>query len=620
MLQLHALPHHDGSALYSPDGVPALGADVRLRVRIPAELGSPLSVHARVLIDAEPRYTALAPMTLPPRPDPDAQWWEASVHIGNPRTSYRFLLNLRDGSSQWLNAQGVDRIEPLDALDFPLTTAPPPTSWARDQVMYQIFPDRFAPQPAPALAAVPTSGTAGTATAPIPEWAVPAEWHDEVLDPGIDGSRQVFGGHLDGITIRLDHLEQLGVTLLYLTPFFPAQSNHRYDAASFSYVDPLLGGDEALVRLVEAAHVRGMKVIGDLTTNHTGSAHEWFVRARNNPNAPERDFYYWTGDGPDDYVAWYGVPTLPKLNWNSIELRRRFVEGAQSTVAKWLLPPFELDGWRIDVANMTGRLGSDDLNREIRRAVHATMQDVAPDTVLYAESTNDAAPDFDGWGWQGAMSYSPLTRPLWHWLRIPQQRPRHHFGIPLETEPRYTARDVVESYRRFTAAYPWPLREVMMNAIDTHDTPRFAERAGDAEQLVAAGLTMTLPGTPVIFAGDEFGLRGATGEQSRTPLPWHTDPRLAGAYAELTRARAKLPPLRTGSLRWMHADDHALAFVREGVEGSVLVVASNGDAQVSLPVTPARGELQMGDIRSRTDDDALHVTLAGPALGIWVVG
>jgi len=613
MAQLHAHAHHDGSSLYSPDGTPVVGESVRLRVRIPAGAPAPVSMHVRMLVDAEPRYTRMQPMHTAPRPDAGAEWWEAAVVVSNSRTSYRFLLNHADGRAEWLTTQGVDRLEPLDSLDFPLTTAPTPPRWAASQVMYQIFPDRFAPRPAPALI-----GAGAATTDAAPAWAIPADWHEEVVHTEETGSRQMFGGHLDGITARLGHLEQLGVTLLYLTPFFPAHSNHRYDATSFEHVDPLLGGDEALIRLVEAAHSRGIKVIGDLTTNHTGAAHEWFRRAQQEVNAPERDFYYWTGDGPEDYVAWYGVRTLPKLNWNSHELRRRFIEGLDSVVARWLLPPFSLDGWRIDVANMTGRLGTDDLNREIRQAVAATMRAVAPDTVLYAESTNDAARDFDGWGWQGAMSYSPLTRPLWHWLRTPQEAPQHHFGIPLETEPRYTARDVVESYRRFTSGYTWPLREVMMNAIDTHDTPRFAERAGDAEQLVAAGLTMTLPGTPVLFAGDEFGLRGASGELSRTPLPWHTEPRLREAYRAFTRARATHEPLRTGALRWLHADETLLAFVRETAEAAVLVVASSGDGTAHLPHSGAVPVLAYGDIRMR-DDAGLLVTTAGPSVGIWTV-
>ena len=180
-------------------------------------------------------------------------------------------------------------------------------------------------------------------------------------------SQQFYGGDLDGVIDKLDHLVSLGVDLLYLTPVFPAASNHRYDAASFDRVDPLLGGDEAYIRLIEAAHARGIRVIGDLTSNHSGDTHEWFRAAHGNPGAPEQEFYYFTDAGNTEYVSWLGYESLPKFDWSSRELRDRFVEGEDSVVARWLKPPFGTDGWRLDVANMTGRLGAVDLNPEVRQ-------------------------------------------------------------------------------------------------------------------------------------------------------------------------------------------------------------------------------------------------------------
>src|SRR5664279_3475628 len=251
--------------------------------------------------------------------------------------------------------------------------------------MYQVFPDRFA-------------RSAAADTHPAPEWAIASQW-DEPVDPVLPGrSQQFYGGDLDGITEHLDHLLSLGVTMLYLTPVFPARSNHRYDASSFVDVDELLGGREALIRLVGEAHARGLKVIGDLTTNHSGDAHEWFQAALGKPDAPEGDFYYFTNDEHTEYVGWLGTPTLPKFNWNSHELRRRFIEGDDSVVAHWLKAPYNFDGWRVDVANMTGRMGAEDLNEEVRQIIRRTMEDVNPDTVLLAESTNDAASDLQGDG------------------------------------------------------------------------------------------------------------------------------------------------------------------------------------------------------------------------------
>ncbi len=167
---------------------------------------------------------------------------------------------------------------------------------------------------------------------------------------------------------RLDHLAALGVGVVYLTPVFPARSTHRYDASTFSRVDPLLGGDRALRALVRAAHERGMRVMGDLTTNHTGHAHEWFLAAQRDPESAEAGFYFFTGH-PDSYVGWMGVPELPKLDYSSAELRRRVYGADDSVLVNWLRGPDALDGWRIDVANMTGRRGAQDLNREVSEEI-----------------------------------------------------------------------------------------------------------------------------------------------------------------------------------------------------------------------------------------------------------
>ena len=127
---------------------------------------------------------------------------------------------------------------------------------------------------------------------------------------GPDTPRQLYGGDLRGIAEHLDHLVELGVTVLYLTPFFPAGSNHRYDASSFDRVDPLLGGDEGLDLLLRTAHDRGLRVVGDLTMNHTGDAHEWFVAAVADAAAPEASYYFFERH-PDGYACWLGVPRCP---------------------------------------------------------------------------------------------------------------------------------------------------------------------------------------------------------------------------------------------------------------------------------------------------------------------
>ena len=570
-----ALPHHDGSPLYVSHAAPALGDVVRVRVRIPSGFGPLVAVRTRSNPDHEPRFSDAAIIATLDGWD----WWEAEVVVENPVHGYRWLFVLEGGVTAWLGARGYSTVETRDDEDFKLLAYPEPPAWAKSTVMYQIFPDRFA-----------RSSDADGRELPI--WAEPAAWTDEPVNIGPSTPRQFFGGDLRGIEERLDHLVDLGVTMIYLTPVFPAHSNHRYDALSFAEVDPLLGGDDALVSLVEAAHARGLNVIGDLTSNHSGDAHEWFTSSHLSPGTPESEFYYWLDPEQKSYVSWLGVPSLPKFNWSSQELRRRFIEGSDSVVAKWLKAPYNLDGWRIDVANMTGRYLDEDLNEEVRRIIRKTMIDVNPDTILLGESTNDASSDFQGDAWHGAMTYANFTRPIWGWLSKRVEK-SWFFGIPYGTIPTYTGTDVFEAHHRFAAGFPWRVRLHNMNALDTHDTARFRTNAIDGAVPVAFGMSVTLPGIPVVFAGDEFGLDGDDGEHSRSPLPWGSINDAAETldlYKQLIHLRRDHVALNEGGIRWLHASDDVLVYIREHMDESVLVVAARAsfDVNVDLGHEPVR--------------------------------
>ena len=318
-------PHHDGSPLYVEPGPYTLGDDVKVGVRVPA--GRRIDhVVLRSIVDGEPLLTEA---TIDRSTSTDT-WWAADLKLANPVASYRFAFE-GGGTTRWLNAAGISEVDVTDAADFRLATHSAPPAWLADAVGYQIFPDRFA--------------RGGLLPEP-PSWAIPADWDDPLMRDGRSAVRQWYGGDLAGIEARLDHVADLGADLIYLTPFFPARSTHRYDATTFDRVDPLLGGDAALASLATAAHVRGIRVVGDLTLNHTGDHHDWFERAQADATSPEAGFYMFRRH-PDDYVAWYDVPTLPKLDHRSAELERRLTGGPDSVAGRWLRPPFELDGWRV---------------------------------------------------------------------------------------------------------------------------------------------------------------------------------------------------------------------------------------------------------------------------------
>ena len=604
-------PHHDGS----PDHVGVEDGNAVLRVRVP---GGADEVYARVVEDGEgvlvrARETGTVG---------GSAWFEVSVALRPVVTGYRFAV-VRGTRFTWLNQEGAHGHEVTDAGDFRLIAGPPPPAWVTGTSVYQIFPDRFA-----------RDDDSLDPLAEHPGWAVPRAWDDEPEGSGPAASREYFGGTLDGVRRRLDHLAELGVEVVYLTPVFPARSTHRYDASTFSEVDPLLGGDRALRELTRAAHERGMRVMSDLTTNHTGSAHEWFRTAQADPDSDEAGFYYFT-DHPDGYVGWLGVPSLPKLDYASAELRRRFYGSDDSVLTAWLTGEDAVDGWRIDVANMTGRHGAQDLNREVSGEIAARMREVdaargGDGSWLLAEHFHDAGPDTHHDGWHGVMNYAGFTRPVWSWLNTSPEEVRYLFTeAPL---PRNGADDAVRAMRAANAGLPWRVLTHSVNALSTHDSARFRTVVGGDRERHAVGVAaqVTLPGAPFVFAGDEIGLEGRDGENGRRPMPWHRsdgwDRDTLEAYTRLLALRGELPALRTGGLRWLDAGPHHMTFVRALAGQVVLVHLADG---AHAPVTAGLADLDAarvevaargGAVRLEAEgaDGAVGLTAEGPGYVIAV--
>jgi alpha-glucosidase len=561
-------PHHDGSELYVVEQPDAPGGDAVVRARVPVDVDT---VAVRWVEDGEARAAKA-------EPDGDG-WWIARFPVNKSVMHYRWLLAGGEVGYAWLNGTGLVKHDIPDADDFVLSLDAGP-AWHLESVVYEIFPDRFA--------------TSGLDVEP-PSWSVRRDWNDLPEGRSPNTPYEWFGGDLPGIEARLDHIVELGANVVYLTPIFPAGSTHRYDSTTFERVDPLLGGDAALESLVAAAHARGMRVISDLTTNHTGDTHEWFV-------AGERDLYLFDEDG--DYEAWWGIKTLPKLNWLSADLRSRI----QNVARKWLEPPFSLDGWRVDVANMSGRTRETDVNADVAPTLRAALND---DSLLVAEHFHDYRPDFRGW--HGAMNYAGFSRPAWTWLRGDLEVP--YFGLPIPM-PRLGGEASVATMRAFRAGVPWPFTLHSWTILDSHDSPRFRTIAGSrARQLVGIGLQMTTPGVPMVFAGDELGLEGAWGEDARRTMPWDRpetwDRGVLDAYKRLIALRRANEALARGSIRYAYVDDDVIAYLRETREERLLCLASRG------PHDPIR--LPFTSLETLYGDDAEDGLLPadGPSFHVW---
>lgn len=555
--------HHDGSALYVPDQEPALDDTVDVLVRASVDAGV-RRVWVRTTPDREPRFAAAAVH----RRDHEV-WFRAPVRLRNPVTNYRFLLD-GPGGYRWLTAAGVVAHDVPDDTDFRIVCGSRPPAWSSAAIGYLIFPDRFAR----ASTSVPVGSL------PLPDWAVPCAWDDPVCGAGPLRSRQFFGGDLDGIVERLDHIADLGANTICLTPIFPAPANHRYCASSFDRVDPLLGGDDAFRRLAGAVHERGWRLIGDLTTNHTGDEHPWFT------SGTDRDLYYFDDALPDGYETWVGVKRMPKLNWASPLLRQRFVTDEASVVRTWLREG--LDGWRVDVANTTGRRAAEDMTREVAALIRAAATETRPDALLIAENAHDASDDLDSDGWHGTINYAGFTRPVWTWLA---DNPLPFLGLPVGV-PRLPGTAMVQTMRAFASRMSWQSLRHCWNGLDSHDTPRFRTLVSGDSSLVeaGAGLMLTLPGTPVIFAGDELGLEGRWGEDARVPVPWERqdlwDRGMLARYRALIALRSGSIALQTGGLRFVHVSSDVVAFLREAPQESMVVLAARDGAAEQVSIAP----------------------------------
>ncbi|MCL1900136.1 MAG: glycoside hydrolase family 13 protein [Promicromonosporaceae bacterium] len=624
-------PYHDGSAAHVTPGVYDEGDVISVKVRVPHAAGVK-GVWLRTVRDGEPRLVRARLK----RPGEHQDTYVADLVFHNQPTEYRFLLETPaiPGGYQWLNGQGVHSREVGDAADFRVTAAPSPPAWLTAGTAYQIFPDRFA-------------RSAAADHRPLPDWATPLPWGAEPAPLPPLTARQVAGGDLDGVIEHLDHLVDLHVQTLYLTPFFPGRSNHRYDASTFHSVAPLLGGDAALARLTAAAHARGLKVMGDLTTNHCGVAHEWFQRALNYPTSPEHNLFLWAGadgvpaQGADihpkympGYVSWLGHHSLPKLDWRSEYVRRAMITGEDSAMAHWLKAPYRLDGWRVDVANMTGRYARHDQTVEISRLFRQTMSGLNPEAAVIAEHFFDYASDLPGDGWHAAMNYAGFSRPVWAWLGDPTTNNPQHFGLPIAFQ-RITGQAMVAAMRDFFARVPWQVAAAQWNNIGSHDTPRVRTRLGSAANVeLAATLMFTYLGTPMMFQGDEGGATGSNGEHSRTCMPWEQIPSGGAAWETdthavfrgLSRLRAGRSALATGGLRWAIAADDALAYLRECEGERLLVVVARDEwAGETLPkwvlgTEPPEllyGGQVAGTPQLTVTGDGLRLAADGPAVGVW---
>jgi alpha-glucosidase len=613
--------HHDGSSRYIVrESTTALRLGDSVTVRLRTGVYAPLErVLLRIAPDGEQR---LIEMHIEATPCAAAcRWWSASMTLSNPFMSYRFLI-LTPHGVWWYNARGLQRHIPTDSEDFRLLADYQAPDWVRESVFYQIFPDRFADGD-PQLNVREGEYTSLGLPVYIRQWGEPP------AQSGWEEVTEYYGGDLIGICNHLDYLHELGVNALYLNPIFTAYTNHRYDVADYYQVDPHLGGNAALAALRRETEQRGMRFILDIVPNHCGIHHPWFQEALRDPNADSADYFIFR-EHPHTYESWLGVPFLPKLNYRSQALREIMYAGEHGVFRHWLRPPYSVDGWRIDVANMLGRQGALQVGMDVGRGIRQAVKYENPQAYLLGENFFDAASQLQGDCWDGVMNYSGFTNPLLYWLKHFHIN-QHHDPRSLSSQAPWTTQALLDSWQAYLAAVPWIIATQQFNLLGSHDTLRINNYLEGEVDLIrlAVGVLMTFPGAPSIYYGDEIGL-GVQIVGTRQCMLWDRstwDQELLKFYKALIKLRRSSPALIEGGFQVFFSAEDSFAYLRDAESEYVLVVAHRGPGALTslhLPLMDAGipNDLEFVELltgqRLRVVDGHLHLGSQSVGVGIWI--
>lgn len=551
------------------------GCELTLLIQGPA----PLQAFVRHLPDNE---EDLVPLVATGAAEHGWQPYRAQVpwDRGNPSTRYSFKLLLSDGTQRWLAADGEHVRVPPEAVHFRVSRQHRPPKWVRDQVFYQVFPDRFA------------RGATGPVTAP-PD--VPGQRANEVRAWGepvpLDRPTTVFyGGDLPGVESRLDYLQgELGITALYLNPIFTSRSNHKYDTEDYDQVDATLGGDAALASLRRATKARDIKLVLDAVVNHTGAQHRWFNRggvhdtvgASQSSESPWRHWYAFQPNG--EPYGWKGYDSLPVLDYAQPAVKAAMFEAPDSVMRRWMQPPYSIDGWRLDAVHMLGEGSGARNNAQMLRDMRTAVKAQDPAAYLVGEHFTEATSWLQGDQEDGAMNYYGFALPLRAWLA----------GVDTAGHAlRLSTPEFVGWLRHAMAVVPYDNQLAQLNLLDSHDTPRFLTLLGENVQAMklAVTLLMTYPGTPCIYYGDEVGVAGGQDPDCRRCFPWDRSQwnhDLYEHYRQAIALRQSRQELREGAFALLYAGGDVLAFARYTADAATVVAVNRGANAVDLPLTLA---------------------------------
>ena len=553
---------------------------------------------------------------------------------------FRYCFEVQSGTEKYYYGRcGISR-EILEYYNFVVVPGFSTPDWAKGAVMYQIFTDRF------------YNGDKSN-DVETNEYYYIGDYSQRVTNwdkyPANMGVREFYGGDLQGVMDKLDYLQDLGVEVVYFNPLFVSPSNHKYDIQDYDYIDPHYGkivddggevlpngvtdnsqatkykkrttglknleaSNELFIKLVEELHRRGMKVILDGVFNHCGSFNKWMDRERIyegeedyepgayvSADSPYRSYFRFFKEGPENwpynanYDGWWGHDTLPKLNYeDSVKLENYILYIGR----KWVSPPYNVDGWRLDVAADLGR--SNEYNHEFWQKFRRAVKDANPNALILAEHYGDPSDWLKGDEWDTVMNYDAFMEPV-TWFLTGMEK---HSDEARE-ELLGNIDNFIGSMAHHMSNMLTPSLQVAMNELSNHDHSRFLTRTNHrvgrlsyaGAEAASAGINpgimreavviqMTWPGAPTVYYGDEAGVCGFTDPDNRRTYPWgKEDLEMLDFHKRMICIHKAYPLLAKGSLEFLWNDHQGLSYGRFSDSEQIIVIINNQDYERDVRVT-----------------------------------
>ena len=559
-------------------------------------------------------------------------YYAHSVQLENETLTYYFEVQVGKITC-FYDTRGVSK-DVNEYYHFRLIPGFKTPDWAKGAVFYQIYVDRFCNGDTSNDVLTNEYQYIGDKTVRVDNWN---------KYPAAMGVREFYGGDLQGVLDKMDYLQELGVDVIYFNPLFVSPSNHKYDIQDYDYIDPHFGkivhdegellapnqsenrfatryidrvsnkdnleaSNDFFAQVVKEAHRRGMKVILDGVFNHCGSFNKWMDRERIYENVPGyekgayisqdsvyhdyfcfHDNHKWPYNGT--YDGWWGHDTLPKLNY---ENSRRLMDYVLYIARKWVSPPYNVDGWRLDVAADLGH--SPEFNHNFWKEFRKTVKMANPNAIILAEHYGSPRDWLQGDEWDTVMNYDAFMEPV-TWFLTGMQKHSDDYREDL----RGNAESFWGAMRHHSANFTTPSLQVAMNELSNHDHSRFLTRTNrkvgrtntlgpeaanmgvnKAVLREAVVIQMTWPGAPTIYYGDEAGVCGFTDPDNRRTYPWgKEDQELIDFHKEIIRIHKTHKEFLTGSLKYVEADYNVIGYGRFTRQGQSLIVVNNNNHEIT---------------------------------------